>query len=80
MTRSNYENDKSSRSHCIFQLFLFKKDLKQNKKYKSLLRIVDLAGSEKFHLKSGLGKEEKEIRKQELVNINGSLSTLGQCI
>lgn len=42
-----------------------------------MLRIVDLAGSEKFHIKNGLGKEEKEIRKQELVNINGSLSTLG---
>lgn len=79
VTRQNYENDKSSRSHCVFQLNLFRKT-KEGDKKKSVLRIVDLAGSEKFKIQNSLTQQEKEIRKLELVSINGSLSALGHCI
>ena len=44
------------------------------------MRIVDLAGSEKFKIPYNITKEEKEIRISELTCINGSLSTLGHCI
>ena len=44
------------------------------------LRIVDLAGSEKFKIPQDLTKEEKDLRINELTSINGSLSCLGHCI
>ena len=47
---------------------------------KSSLRIVDLAGSEKFKIPSDLSPLEKEVRIQELTSINSSLSCLGHCI
>ncbi len=53
VTRQNYENDKSSRSHCVFQLNLFRKST-EGEKQKSVLRIVDLAGSEKFKIQTSL--------------------------
>lgn len=46
----------------------------------SNLRIVDLAGSEKFKIPSDLSIQEREVRIQELTSINGSLSCLGHCI
>jgi hypothetical protein len=47
---------------------------------KSKLRIVDLAGSEKYTLKKDMSQQEKLIRVQELTSINSSLSALGLCI
>jgi hypothetical protein len=47
---------------------------------RSKIRIVDLAGSEKYTIKKDLPKEEKNIKIQELTSINSSLSALGQCI
>ena len=49
-------------------------------KIKSKLRIVDLAGSEKYTIKKDLPAQEKNIKVQELTSINSSLSALGQCI
>ena len=47
---------------------------------RSKIRIVDLAGSEKYAIKKDLPQQEKSIRVQELTSINSSLSALGQCI
>lgn len=44
------------------------------------MRIVDLAGSEKFKIPYDICPEEKEIRILELTSINSSLSCLGHCI
>lgn len=47
-TKASKMNDKSSRSHAIFEIYL-EKESKSNKSHivRSKLRIVDLAGSEK---------------------------------
>lgn len=47
---------------------------------KSKIRIVDLAGSEKYTIKKDLPIAEKNMKVQELTSINSSLSALGQCI
>lgn len=47
---------------------------------RSKLRIVDLAGSEKYMIKKDLPPSEKNLKVQELTSINSSLSALGQCI
>jgi hypothetical protein len=52
-TGSTHANAKSSRSHSIFQI-TFEKEGKA-----SSLRIVDLAGSEKFKIPSDLTSAEK---------------------
>jgi len=44
----------------------------------SKLRIVDLAGSEKFVIKKDA--PDKSLKIQEITSINSSLSALGQCI
>lgn len=44
---------------------------------RSKLRIVDLAGSEKYSLRKDMPQSEKLIRVQELTSINSSLSALG---
>lgn len=54
-------------SECTF--FIIKK-----------LRIVDLAGSEKFNVPHDCPPAEKEIKSLEIKSINGSLSKLGHCI
>jgi hypothetical protein len=38
------------------------------------MRIVDLAGSEKFKVPNDISQEERELRIQELTCINSSLS------
>mmetsp|Transcript_15878 Transcript_15878/g.23008 ORF Transcript_15878/g.23008 Transcript_15878/m.23008 type:complete len:440 (+) Transcript_15878:26-1345(+) len=69
--RATQWNMQSSRSHCVFQVYLLKNDVL------SKLSIVDLAGSEKF-------KPSKEADHKQALNemkaINKSLSVLGQCI
>ena len=49
-----------------------------NVQIESILRIVDLAGSEKFS--TPMGSEDIDLRIQELTSINSSLSSLGNCI
>jgi hypothetical protein len=44
------------------------------------LRVVDLAGSEKFNIPHDVSQAEKDIKLLELKSINGSLSKLGHCI
>ena len=77
-TGSTHANAKSSRSHSIFQISMERRENGQT--VTSSLRIVDLAGSEKFKIPSDLTGPEKEVRIQELTSINGSLSCLGHCI
>ena len=47
---------------------------------RSKIRIVDLAGSEKYTIKKDLPPVEKNLKVSELTSINSSLSALGQCI
>lgn len=73
-------NERSSRSHTIFQLIMEQEPLKpstlEEKVSKlSKLNLVDLAGSEKWNTFSKIKMEDKRI--QELTSINQSLSTLG---
>jgi hypothetical protein len=44
---------------------------------RSKLRIVDLAGSEKYSIRKEMPQHEKIIKVQELTSINSSLSALG---
>lgn len=76
-TGATMYNSSSSRSHSIFELYLTKKGSDDGV---STLRVVDLAGSEKYNLKKDLSDIEKRLRVQELISINTSLSALGQCI
>ena len=78
-TGSTHGNAQSSRSHSIFQINLERED-ENGEIFYSSLRIVDLAGSEKFKISPDISPAEKEIRIQELTSINSSLSSLGHCI
>ena len=72
---STDQNQFSSRSHAILQMSLEKKIKKDENNYDiiySKFLVVDLAGSEK-----GM---EKGKRREEGVNINKSLFTLGNCL
>ncbi|KAL0484791.1 kinesin-like protein [Acrasis kona] len=78
-------NERSSRSHTIFQMFIEQEPLNRDSKGSddclakvSKLNLVDLAGSEKWNTFSNPKMECKRI--QELTSINQSLSTLGNCI
>jgi len=75
-------NKNSSRSHSIFQFTLAQRSLHDDDDpiVISKLRIVDLAGSEKYRIPKYMPQEEKEMRLAELTSINGSLSALGHCI
>ncbi|CAD8075390.1 unnamed protein product [Paramecium sonneborni] len=78
----SHANSKSSRSHCCFQMTLQQVTVINGEPVlqESSLKIVDLAGSEKFKIPTDLTPEEKELHIQELTSINGSLSCLGHCI
>ena len=54
-------NNKSSRSHSIFQIY-FEKLSDEGTVIKSKLRIVDLAGSEKYSIKKDLPAIEKNLK------------------
>ncbi|EGR31848.1 kinesin-like protein, putative, partial [Ichthyophthirius multifiliis] len=77
-TGQTMANSKSSRSHSIFQIQL--QHINGDKISDTYLKIVDLAGSEKFKIPHDISNSEKELRIQELTCINGSLSSLGHCI
>ena len=68
-------NAHSSRSHCIVNIGLEKKNTVLNTKKNCSLNLVDLAGSEKIKKTNVVGDRLKEAQ-----NINLSLTTLGICI
>jgi phage anti-repressor protein len=73
-------NERSSRSHTIFQMFIEQEMTHPKTEEEALtkvskLNLVDLAGSEKWNTFSAMKMEGKRI--QEMTSINQSLSTLG---
>ena len=76
--RATEYNEQSSRSHAILQLSIEVEIPQSDGRVimrKAKLNLVDLAGSEKW----GTGEKDDETTK-ELVKINSSLATLGNCI
>ena len=68
-------NERSSRSHSLFIIHLYQKNIKKDSTKQSKLYFVDLAGSEKVG-KTGVQGQQLE----EAKNINKSLSALGNVI
>ena len=72
-TSSTLMNERSSRSHCIFCVYITKKE--NGNISESKLTFVDLAGSERQSTTGAKGQELKEAN-----NINKSLLTFGKVI
>ena len=68
-------NEKSSRSHCIFQININGKNMHTNVERKGALNLIDLAGSERV----SKSKVEDE-RLKETISINKSLTALKSVI
>lgn len=68
-------NERSSRSHSVFQLRMSGKNSVTGETATGLLNLVDLAGSERLKDSKATGDRLRETR-----NINSSLSTLGKVI
>ncbi|GMI14055.1 hypothetical protein TrVE_jg2946 [Triparma verrucosa] len=73
--RSTDMNDVSSRSHAVLQLSVEAESVGEDFSVlkRAKLNLVDLAGSEKMNTKANITRGHKN----ELTNINSSLSTLG---
>eukprot|EP01062_Namystynia_karyoxenos_P039540 TRINITY_DN2871_c0_g3_i1.p1 TRINITY_DN2871_c0_g3~~TRINITY_DN2871_c0_g3_i1.p1 ORF type:complete len:904 (+),score=190.20 TRINITY_DN2871_c0_g3_i1:81-2792(+) len=70
-TSSTRMNDRSSRSHAVFTLWL-----RRGRSQRTKVHLVDLAGSER----SGLIHEHHSTGQQEGIHINSSLLTLGRVV
>jgi len=68
-------NDRSSRSHSIFQLQITGHNSKTGEIVKGILNLIDLAGSEKLKQSGAVGDAKKEA-----ISINTSLTFLSNCI
>uniref|UniRef100_H0VHB7 Kinesin-like protein n=1 Tax=Cavia porcellus TaxID=10141 RepID=H0VHB7_CAVPO len=73
------QNERSSRSHSVFQLQIFGEHAARGLKCGAPLNLIDLAGSERLDPSLALGREERD-RLRETQAINSSLSTLGLVI
>lgn len=74
-TASTNVNERSSRSHSVFMLFISGFNERTEMKIESCLNLVDLAGSERVKESGATGQRFEEAKK-----INGSLSSLGDVI
>jgi len=68
-------NERSSRSHSVFQLFLNGQNRETGQNTFGVLNLIDLAGSERLKKSNATGQQLKETQ-----NINKSLSCLGDVI
>ncbi|XP_053328705.1 kinesin-like protein KIFC1 isoform X2 [Spea bombifrons] len=68
-------NDRSSRSHSVFQLKIEGENVTRDVRTSSVLSLIDLAGSERLDRSLSTGDRLKETQ-----SINTSLSTLGMVI
>jgi len=68
-------NDRSSRSHSVFQLQISGHNTVTGESVKGLLNLIDLAGSEKLKQSGAVGDAQKEA-----ISINTSLTFLSNCI
>lgn len=68
-------NERSSRSHSVFQLRITGKNIHSGAQISGLLNLIDLAGSERLATSGASGDRLTETK-----NINKSLSTLGSVI
>ncbi|OLY79593.1 Kinesin-like protein klpA [Smittium mucronatum] len=68
-------NERSSRSHCVFSLFIKGKNSQTGESVSSTLNLIDLAGSERLNNSKSTGERLKETQA-----INKSLSSLGDVI
>lgn len=74
-TASTAANERSSRSHSVFIIFLKGSNHLTNEHSEGVLNLVDLAGSERINSSQVLGERLRETQ-----NINKSLSCLGDVV
>jgi len=72
---STEKNDRSSRSHSVFQIKISGKNSISGKSAQATLSLIDLAGSERLSSSGAEGQRKKETQ-----YINKSLSSLGDVI
>lgn len=74
-TAATKANERSSRSHSVFRLYIEGQNASTGQKLNGLLNLVDLAGSERLNQSKAEGDRLRETK-----NINKSLSSLGDVI